>query len=117
MSLISREAALEGLEDLNIASFYEDNEHSKEAYLEIKSMLESLPEQESYLYGYNIESLVTIAEIMKREKISPEEALWIFKHDILKVVEIVRAEMQEAIQRSFEQAYFLGGHDDTRESL
>lgn len=40
---ISRAAALKGLEDLNIASFYEENEHSKEAYTEVKAMLKSLP--------------------------------------------------------------------------
>ena len=41
--LISRAAALKGLEDLNIASFYEENEHSKEAYTEVKAMLKALP--------------------------------------------------------------------------
>ena len=40
---ISRAAALKGLEDLNIASFYEENEHSKEAYTEVKTMLKALP--------------------------------------------------------------------------
>ena len=40
---ISRQAALKGLEDLNIASFYEDNEHSKGAYMEVKAMLKALP--------------------------------------------------------------------------
>ena len=40
---ISRAAALKGLEDLNIASFYEENEHSKEAYTEVKAMLKALP--------------------------------------------------------------------------
>lgn len=40
---ISRQAALKGLEDLNITSFYEENEHSKEAYKEVKQMLSELP--------------------------------------------------------------------------
>lgn len=40
---ISRATALKGLEDLNVASFYELNEHSKEAYTEIKAMLKSQP--------------------------------------------------------------------------
>lgn len=40
---ISRQAALKGLEDLNIASFYELDEHSKEAYTEVKAMLKALP--------------------------------------------------------------------------
>lgn len=40
---ISRAVALKGLEDLNIASFYEENEHSKETYTEVKAMLKALP--------------------------------------------------------------------------
>ncbi len=40
---ISRAAALKGLEDLNIASFYEENEQSKEVYMETKAMLKALP--------------------------------------------------------------------------
>lgn len=46
---ISRAAALKGLEELNIASFYEENEHSKEVYAEVKAMLETLSPAESEL--------------------------------------------------------------------
>lgn len=41
--LIELDAALEGLENLNAVSFYEANEHSKEAYTETKAMLKALP--------------------------------------------------------------------------
>lgn len=41
--LISLNAALKELENLNIASFYELNEHSKEVYTEVKAMLKALP--------------------------------------------------------------------------
>lgn len=41
--LISLEAAVKELENLNIASFYELNEHSKEVYMEVKAMLKALP--------------------------------------------------------------------------
>ena len=41
--LIELDAALEGLENLNAISFYEANEHSKEAYMETKGMLKTLP--------------------------------------------------------------------------
>ena len=41
--LIELDAALEGLENLNAISFYETNEHSKEAYIETKNMLKALP--------------------------------------------------------------------------
>ena len=43
MRLIELDAALEGLENLNAVSFYEANEHSKEAYMETKDMLKALP--------------------------------------------------------------------------
>lgn len=43
MRLIELDAALEGLENLNAISFYEANEHSKEAYMETKGMLKTLP--------------------------------------------------------------------------
>ncbi len=41
--LVELDAALEGLENLNAISFYEANEHSKEAYMETKGMLKALP--------------------------------------------------------------------------
>jgi len=41
--LIELDVALEGLENLNAISFYETNEHSKEAYIETKNMLKALP--------------------------------------------------------------------------
>lgn len=41
--LVELDAALEGLENLNAISFYEANEHSKEAYAETKDMLKALP--------------------------------------------------------------------------
>ena len=45
--LIELDAALEGLENLNAVSFYEANEHSKEAYMETKDMLKALPSAQS----------------------------------------------------------------------
>ena len=43
MRLINVDEAINRLEDLNVASFYEENEDSREAYHEIKQMLEDLP--------------------------------------------------------------------------
>lgn len=40
---ISRQEAIKELEELNAISFYELNEHSREAYHEIKQMLKELP--------------------------------------------------------------------------
>ena len=40
--IISRQEAIKELEELNAISFYELNEHSREAYREIKQMLKEL---------------------------------------------------------------------------
>lgn len=40
---ISRKEAIKELEELNVISFYELNEHSREAYREMKQMLKELP--------------------------------------------------------------------------
>lgn len=44
---ISRQEAIKELEELNAISFYELNEHSREAYHEIKQMLKELPPSQS----------------------------------------------------------------------
>ena len=63
---ISRAAALKGLDDLNIASFYEENEHSKEAYTEVKAMLKALPSATDTNVGGNlIDRQAAISEIME----------------------------------------------------
>ena len=40
---ISREDVIAEMEELNAVSFYEANEHSKEAYYEIKNMIKTMP--------------------------------------------------------------------------
>ena len=46
---ISRQMALKELENLNIASFYEENEHSREVYTEVKAMLNALPSAQQWI--------------------------------------------------------------------
>lgn len=43
MKLVDIDVLLHNIEELNIASFYEENEHSKEAYQEIKQMILNTP--------------------------------------------------------------------------
>ena len=45
--IISRQEVIKELEELNAISFYELNEHSREAYREIKQMLKELPPAQS----------------------------------------------------------------------
>ena len=44
--LIDREQAIAKIEDLNAISFYELNEHSKEAYSEIMAAIKNMPSAE-----------------------------------------------------------------------
>lgn len=46
MDLIDREQAIAKIEDLNAISFYELNEHSKEAYSEIMAAIKNVPSAE-----------------------------------------------------------------------
>ena len=43
MKLVDINVLLHNIEELNIASFYEENQHSKEAYQEIKQMMLNTP--------------------------------------------------------------------------
>ena len=62
------------------------------------------------LYGYSIESLAAVAEIMKKENVGPEEALQLFKNTTY-IAGLIRAAWYENVQKQFEQAMFLGGQD------
>ena len=44
--LIDREQAIAFIDELNAVSFYEANEHSREAYTEIRTAIEQLPSAE-----------------------------------------------------------------------
>ena len=64
--------------------------------------LNALPPAQPTLYGYNMEHLALIAEVLRKENLSPErvaEALT----DIGKIVSIVRAEFEEELQKSIER--------------
>lgn len=100
--LIELDAALEGLENLNAISFYEANEHSKEAYMETKDMLKALPTVQPTLYGYNIEHLELIARVLQKEDLPPERVVEALK-DIGRIVAIVKDEFEETLRKAVEQ--------------
>lgn len=54
MKLIELDSALKGLENLNAISFYEANEHSKEAYMETKDMLKALPTVDAVIVKHGL---------------------------------------------------------------
>lgn len=70
---------------------------------------EQMPPAQPTLYGYNIEFLAMVAEIMKKENVGPGEALQLFKSASY-IAELVRTECYETIQRQMEQM-FAGGQD------
>ena len=72
---------------------------------------EQMPPAQPTLYGYSIEFLAMVAEIMKKENVGPGEALQLFKSASY-IAELVRAEWYENVQRQMEQM-FAGGQDGT----
>lgn len=70
---------------------------------------EQMPPAQPTLYGYSIEFLAMVAEIMKKENVGPGEALQLFKSASY-IAELVRAEWYENVQRQMEQM-FAGGQD------
>ena len=67
-----------------------------------KKIIEQLPSAQITLYGYNIEHLKLIANVLQEENLPPErvaEAL----NDIGRIVEIVSAEFAETLRKAVEQ--------------
>ena len=93
--LISRQSAIDGLWSL-------DAELRPSAIDAILNMLNGLPSAQPTLYGYNIDHLKLIANILQKENLPPErvaEALI----DISRIVAIVKDEFEEALRRAVEQ--------------
>ena len=73
---------------------------------EVKA-IEVLPSAQPTLYGYNVEHLILIAEVLRKENMPPErvaEALT----DIGRIVAIVRDEFEETLRKSVEQSLPVG---------
>ena len=67
-----------------------------------KKIIEQLPSAQPTLYGYNIEHLKLIANVLQEENLPPErvaEAL----NDIGRIVEMVSAEFAETLRKAVEQ--------------
>ena len=70
-----------------------------------------MPPAQPTLYGYSIEFLAMMAEIMKKENVDHGEALQLFKSASY-IAELVRAEWYENVKRQMDQM-FAGGQDGT----
>ena len=69
--IISRQEAIKELEELNAISFYELNEHSREAYREIKQMLKELSPAQSE-QSLEIQDILDYLDTVLHPIISPE---------------------------------------------
>lgn len=102
--LISRQSAINAMKKL-----YDED---LEAYgCEIPEMfdcdraieaLNELPSAQSTLYGYNVEHLTLIAEVLQKENMPPERVIEVFA-DIARIVAIVHNEFEESLRKAVEQ--------------
>ena len=93
--LISRQAAID-----EIKALYEWHDTVTED--RTIDHLKRLPSAQPMLYGYDIEHLKLIANVMQKENLPPErvtEALM----DIGRIVAIVRDEFEETLRKAVEQ--------------
>lgn len=92
--LIERQAAIEAVS--------KGCEEWRGIYAKCEANLLSLPSAQSTLCGYDIEHLILIANVLRKENLPPErvaEAL----NDIRRIVEIVSAEFAETLRKAVEQ--------------
>ena len=69
-----------------------------------KAELEDAPTAEQTILGYPIEHLMLIAEVMRKENVTPEKVLEILM-DVGHVAEIVRAEFEEQFRKAVERCW------------
>ena len=62
-------------------------------------IIEELPAVQPTLYGYNIEHLKLIANVLQKENLPPERVVEILT-DIGRIVSIVRAEYEETLKKA-----------------
>lgn len=96
--MISRRSAIDAAEK-------ESQVDGAYGYMDTKSivdLLNDLPSVQPTLYGYNVEHLILIAEVLRKENMPPErvaEALT----DIERIVDIVRDEFEKSFRKAVEQ--------------
>lgn len=98
---------LRGLEQ-SLDGYCELNDEGKKAFnmavsaLELFGNAEQLPSAQTTLYGYNIEHLKLIAEVLRKENLSPERVVEALT-DIGRIASIVRAEFEEELKKAVER--------------
>ena len=112
--LISRQAAIDALDaacvKYDISPHYDDKRSDKEKFFDwwdmykVLSMkiLNNLPSTQHTLCGYNIEHLILIANVLRKENLPPERVVEALM-DIGRIVSIVKDEFEESLRKAVEQ--------------
>jgi len=64
--------------------------------------LKELPSVQPTLYGYDVDYLVIIAEILRREKMYPEKVMEVLT-DVSRIVALIYDEFEESLKKAVEQ--------------
>jgi hypothetical protein len=72
------------------------------AYSEAADIVDSAPTVEQTIFGYPVEHLMLIAEVMRKENVTPEKVIEVLT-DVGRVASMVRAEFEEQLRKAVER--------------
>ena len=98
---ISRQAAIDALEQMRNFYSMDDCPNIYAEYKRIIDEINNLPSAQPTLHGYNIEHLELIATVLQKEDLPPERVVEALT-DIGRIVAIVRDEFEETLRRSLQ---------------
>lgn len=107
---ISRQAAIDVLKRISFSYYFECGEYLSEDTREIEIInsnkaleaIKALPPAQPTLCGYDIEHLILIANVMRKENLPPERVVEALT-DIGRIVSIVKDEFEESLRKAVEQ--------------
>lgn len=95
--LISRQSAIDAIKTWGLIDGLAEGQA-----IEILSDEEKLPSAQPTLYGYDIEHLKLIANMLRKENLPPERVVEALT-DIGRIVSIVEDEFEESLRKAVEQ--------------
>lgn len=96
--LISRQAAIDALNKHSVMFGF----HLPHEFHEVKEEIRGLPSVKPTLYGYDIEHLILIAHMLRKENLPPERVVEALT-DIGQIVSIVQGEFELTLRKIAEQ--------------
>ena len=73
-------------------------------FREVEYILETEPTAEQTLYGYPVEHLMLIAEVMRKENVTPEKVMEVLT-DAGRIASMVRDEFEEQLRKAVERCW------------